>query len=181
MPPIPTELSAKAKALSTPLRWRILRLCLHEPRTNRELAQAFDMNPGTMLHHVRSLVDVGFLAADPARPGKRGAKEIPYRATRLTWLGAEAPAVGPVLVETFLQELQGVDPLEIRVARLGVRLTPQAHEELDRRTEALVSWLNEQDDPAGVPMSFMIAQHPDAQQALAADTPPDDHRKPPTP
>src|SRR4051794_4556913 len=44
------------KALSHPLRLRILRLCLDEPKTNRELADRLDANPATVLHHVRTLV-----------------------------------------------------------------------------------------------------------------------------
>ena len=52
---------ARARALASPLRMRILRLCLHEPRTNKELAGMLGINPGSMLHHVRSLVSTGFL------------------------------------------------------------------------------------------------------------------------
>jgi hypothetical protein len=37
---------------------RILRFCLHEPHTNREIADEFDLNPGTSLHHVRTLLDI---------------------------------------------------------------------------------------------------------------------------
>jgi DNA-binding transcriptional ArsR family regulator len=162
--PSATELTAKAKALSSPLRWRVLRLCLHEPRTNKELAEHLGVNAGTMHHHVQSLVDTGFLEALEPRAGTRGAKEIPYRATGLTWHGSEAPLVGPVLVETFLQEIQGVKPTELDVGRLGVRLTPADREELDRRTGELMEWLRTRDVPGGEPISFMIATHPDVQQ-----------------
>ena len=162
--PSATELTAKAKALSSPLRWRILRLCLHEPRTNKELAALLGMNAGTMHHHVQSLVGTGFLAADEPRVGARGAKEIPYRATGLTWHGSEAPLVGPVLVETFLQEIQGVRPTDLDIGRLGVRLTPEDREQLDRRAGELLEWLRTRDSPDGEPTSIMIAMHPDVQQ-----------------
>lgn len=164
MPPPSSELTAKAKALSSPLRWRILRLCLHEPRTNKELARLLQMNAGTMHHHVQALVDVGFLAAEEPRVGARGAKEIPYRATGMTWHGSEAPLVGPVLVQTFLQEIQGVQPGDLDIGRLGVRLSPEDRAELDRRTVELMEWLRTRDSPDGDPTSFMIATHPDVQQ-----------------
>lgn len=159
-----SELTAKAKALASPLRWRILRLCLHEPRTNRELAAALGRNPGSMLHHVRALVEVGFLEPLQPRAGTRGAREIPYRATGLTWHGSEAPLVGPVLVQTFLDEIAGVHPSDLHVSRLGVRLTPEAEREAIERVAALLEWLRSKDDPAGEPASYFIAAHPDIQQ-----------------
>ena len=47
---------------------RALRLCRFDARTNKELADLLEVNPGTMLHHVRTLVDAGFLAPQPERP-----------------------------------------------------------------------------------------------------------------
>lgn len=167
--PSATELTAKAKALSSPLRWRVLRLCLHEPRTNKELAEHLGVNAGTMHHHVQSLVETGFLEPLEPRVGARGAKEIPYRATGLTWHGSEAPLVGPVLVETFLQEIQGVKPTDLEVGRLGVRLAPADRAELDRRMGELLEWLRTRDSPEGDPISFMIVAHPDVQQQRPLD------------
>ena len=37
---------AEAKALASPLRLRILRITLHEPRTNKEIAEALGLQPG---------------------------------------------------------------------------------------------------------------------------------------
>ena len=79
------EAEARMRALSSPLRLRVLRLCAFESRTNKELAELLDINPGTMLHHVRTLVQTGYLAAEPERAGAQGAREIPYRATGLSW------------------------------------------------------------------------------------------------
>src|SRR5947207_6510593 len=67
--------AAEAKALANPLRLRILRLCLDEALTNKELADRLDKDPGTLLHHVRTLVDTGFLAPDEVRSGTSGALE----------------------------------------------------------------------------------------------------------
>src|SRR4051794_14286490 len=76
---------AEAKALSNPLRLRILRLCLDEALTNKELADRLGKDPGTLLHHVRTLVDTGFLAPEAVRAGATGALEKPYRATGKSW------------------------------------------------------------------------------------------------
>ena len=72
---------AEAKALASPLRLRILRVALHEPRTNKEIAEALGRNPASVLHHVRTLVDTGFLVEQPRRRGQRGSRELPYLAS----------------------------------------------------------------------------------------------------
>src|SRR4051794_6575983 len=102
------EAEARMRALSSPLRLRVLRLCAFESRTNKELAELLDVNPGTMLHHVRTLVQTGYLAAQPERAGAQGAREIPYRATGLSWR-TSMPGGSRVLVETFLQQIEGLD------------------------------------------------------------------------
>ncbi len=77
---------AEARALASVTRLRILRLCLSDALTNKEIAARLGRNPATVLHHVRTLVDTGFLVADPARRGTRGSREVPYRATGKSWL-----------------------------------------------------------------------------------------------
>ena len=76
---------AEAKAIASPLRLRILRITLHEPRTNKEIAEALGMNPASVLHHVRTLVDTGFLIEQHVRRGPRGSRERPYLASGKTW------------------------------------------------------------------------------------------------
>src|SRR3954447_21929882 len=98
------ESDADARALASTLRLRILRLCLDEPMTNREIAARLDKNPATVLHHVRTLADRGFLAAEPARRGTRGAREVPYRATGKSWRTPGGPGASRVLVDAFLEE-----------------------------------------------------------------------------
>ena len=75
---------AEAKAIASPLRLRILRATLHEPRTNKEIAETLGLNPATVLHHVRTLVDTGFLIEQPVRRGPRGSRERPYLASGKT-------------------------------------------------------------------------------------------------
>lgn len=153
---------AESRALSHPLRLRILRLCLDEALTNRELADRLREQPATVLHHVRTLVRTGFLAAEPMRRGRRGAREIPYRATRRSW-ALEVPAewrsdVAPI--DAFRAELveAGPDAL-ITSARLGVRLRPADLEALERRIGRAVKAAAAADDPHGEAVSLYIGLH----------------------
>ena len=77
--------SDEARALANPLRLRILRLCLDDALTNKQIADALGRDPGSTLHHVRTLVETGFLAAEDVRQGPKGALEKPYRATGKSW------------------------------------------------------------------------------------------------
>ncbi len=155
------DLQARSRALSSPVRLRILRLCLHKPRTNKEIAGLLDLNPATALHHVRTLLSTGFLAAEDARTGNRGAKEIPYRATGLSW-GSRMPNAAPVLVETFLQEIEGLQPSEIDVWRLGVRLNDEHRAEMmGRIREVFEDYVQRGPDDDGTATSIMLAHHLD--------------------
>lgn len=154
------EQERRARALASPLRMRILRLCLHESRTNKELAEELAVNPGSLLHHVRSLVATGFLAAEEPRAGTRGAREIPYRATRRSWRSG-GEALGPMLVKTFLQEIEGLAPEEVQFTRLGIKLNAENHREMSERFLALfVEYQERGADPDGEPISLMFAEHP---------------------
>ena len=114
------DVDADARALASTLRLRILRLCLDEPLTNREIAARLDRNPATVLHHVRTLVDRGFLAAQPVRRGTRGSREVPYLATRKSWrTPGGARASSRILIDTFLEEVALVDPSDVVATRLG--------------------------------------------------------------
>src|ERR1700760_4939847 len=67
---------AEAKALASALRLRILRVCLGEAKTNKEIAEAVHRDPASVLFHVRTLVRTGFLEPGPERRGTRGSREI---------------------------------------------------------------------------------------------------------
>jgi Mn-dependent DtxR family transcriptional regulator len=140
---------------------RILRLCLHEAKTNRELAEELGINPGTMLHHVRSLTTNGFLEAQEPRKGTRGAREVPYRATGLSWRAGDE-RISPVLIETFLQEIEGLPPEAIQVSRLGLKLNEKNKWELLERFQALLQeYVDRDPDPDGEPISLLFVEHPD--------------------
>ena len=159
--PLDAEVQARARALSSPLRLRILRLCLHEARTNRELAEELSLNPGTTLHHVRSLVDTGLLRAEEPRRGRRGAREVPYRATGLSWR-TPLPRGSQLLLDTFLMEIQGIDPDALSSTRLGLKLNAENRERMLDRFQALFDeYAAREPDPDGTPISLFFAEHPD--------------------
>lgn len=155
------EAEARMRALSSPLRLRVLRLCAFESRTNKELAELLGVNPGTMLHHVRTLVQTGYLAAEPERTGAQGAREVPYRATGLSWR-TSMPGGSPVLVETFLQQIQGVPDDELDVTWMGLKVNAAHKEEFQQRLYELVNEFKERGpDADGDTYSFFSALHPD--------------------
>jgi DNA-binding transcriptional ArsR family regulator len=161
--------AAELRALGHPLRLRILRLCLDEERTNKEVADALGRDPGTVLHHVRLLADAGFLREGEPRRGKRGSREKPYRATRLSWELDLAPIdeggeVSLALVDAFAAELREALAARgaaavLQSARLGLRLAPDDLAELQQRLDALKEEFVAREDPDGAPVSLLIALH----------------------
>ncbi|MFC3492516.1 ArsR/SmtB family transcription factor [Glycomyces rhizosphaerae] len=164
--PVATE--AEAKAVASAVRLRILRLCLDAPLTNKEIAQRLGSNPATALHHVRKLVETGFLAAQEERVGARGAREIPYLATRKSWalqLGDEFRSdLAGAMLEAFRTEVAQVDdPAEVNASRLGLRLNDEQYREITERFKALFDDLASMEPgPDAKPYSLFMAIHPDA-------------------
>ena len=158
--------SAEAKAMAHPLRLRILRLCLDEARTNKELADHLDMAPATVLHHVRTLVDTGFLAPAEVRTGATGALEKPYLATRKSWdldtTGMpEDDTLSIAMVHAFRDEVLEGGPGALRnMARLGLRLNPASEEELRTRLwEVVEDFAARPPDEDGEPLALFVAMH----------------------
>ena len=152
---------ARIRALSSATRLRILRLCAFESRTNKELAELLAINPGTMLHHVRTLVQTGFLAAEPDRAGAQGAREVPYRATGRSWR-SPLPEGSLIMVETFLQQIAGLPPDDVDTTWLGLKLNDEHKAELERRLFELAQEFKERGpDADGRPYSLFTALHPD--------------------
>jgi predicted ArsR family transcriptional regulator len=157
---------AEARALASAVRLRILRLCLTDALTNRELAERLDRNPATVLHHVRTLVDTGFLEVQPVRRGTRGSREVPYRATGKSWLmdvGDRPPPPRDAMLAAFLEEVAGVGERRLESSRLGLRLPPGQLAEFRERLHALLDeYARRPADPDGERWSVYIGMHPEA-------------------
>lgn len=143
LPPAPRQrrpaTAQEAKALSHPLRLRILRLCALSEFTNKQLADRLNQDPGTVLYHVRQLVSTGFLEQGEVRTGSSGALEKPYRSTGRSWSlddsssGTESDAfLAPV--DALREELHetGRESLTT-LARFALHLSPEDAQALDRR------------------------------------------------
>lgn len=156
---------AEARALANPLRLRILRLCLDDALTNREIAAALGAPPGTTLHHVRLLVETGFLRPAEARKGRRGANEKPYQATGKSWelsIGDSPDAAGThaAMVDAFRAELVAAGPERtLFLTRFANRLDDSSLAELTARVDALVDEFARRDDEGGRPMGFLLGGH----------------------
>ncbi|MDQ3714635.1 MAG: helix-turn-helix domain-containing protein [Actinomycetota bacterium] len=157
---------AQARALASGTRLRILRLCLSEALTNKAIATRMGKHPASVLHHVRTLVDTGFLAPEPARRGSRGAREVPYRATGLSWmveLGDRVPGQTDPLLEAFLEEVAAVGQAQLQSTRLGLRLPPDEIEELQLRLHQLLDeFAHRRIDPGGERWSVYLGMHPES-------------------
>ncbi len=141
-PPVRRAMTAgEAKALGHPTRLRIVFACRERAMTNKELAEALGTTPGTIHYHLRPLVAQGFLDPLPPRPGPRGSREQPYRATGRSWELAGSAATVGALSTVAADELLAATPEDIvSLTRLGLRLTPA---ERDRLVEQLGAVLEE--------------------------------------
>jgi len=158
---------AQARALASGTRLRILRLCLSEALTNKEIATGLGKHPASVLHHVRTLVETGFLVAEPARRGSRGAREVPYRSTGLSWkldLGEHGFGRPDAALEAFLEEVAAVGQARLQSTRLGLRLPPEQLAEFQRRLhELLDEFARRPMDPKGQRWSLYLGMHPESQ------------------
>lgn len=155
----------EARAIASPLRLRILRLCMDAPLTNKQIAEALERDPASVLYHVRRLVRTGFLAADEERRGARGAREVPYRSTGKSWRvdivdERQGRANTAALVEAFIDDARRVGAENVEAARLGLRLTPEEHKELKQRlAEVLDDFAGRRSH--GEPWSLFVGVHRD--------------------
>jgi DNA-binding Lrp family transcriptional regulator len=150
------------RALGHPMRWRILRLTLDAPLTNKQIAERLGRDPGTVLHHVRELVRTGFLAAEDVRSGKRGALERPYRATGKSWRLRMVPNAGATIsiMDAAREELlEGGPDATLATLRLGVRLRPGDVAQLKAALSDLGHQFSKRDDPGGDPIGIVAVVH----------------------
>lgn len=151
--------------MASPLRLRILRLCLDTSLTNKQIAEALGRDPASVLHHVRKLVRTGFLAAEEERRGARGAREVPYRATGKSWVmdvvdPVQAGGQATAMVQAFVEDAARVGYENVDSTRMGLRLTPAERDELADRIYQLVEEIRRRRSE-GEPWSLYIGLHRD--------------------
>ena len=151
----------EAKALASSLRLRILRICLGEGHTNKEIAGILGRDPASTLHHIRTLVRTGFLQPQPERRGTRGAREIPYLATKKSWR-LSTPAMDRSMLDAFLEEVALVPAAELDTSRMGLRLTAAGMAEFRTRLHGLLDdFAGRPEDPSAPAWSVFLIVHPD--------------------
>lgn len=162
---------AEARVLGSALRLRILRLCLGEALSNKEIAERLGRDPASVLHHVRRLVDTGFLQALSVRMSTRGGREVPYQTTGKSWTvevhdpsGRSSQA--DVMLRTFLEELDEAGGEPVHMSRLGLRLRPESREEFSNRIQEVLDEFAARDpEPDGEWWSVFYVMHPDRRGA----------------
>lgn len=151
----------EAKALASSLRLRILRICLGEGHTNKEIAGILGRDPASTLHHIRTLVRTGFLQPQPERRGTRGAREIPYLATKKSWR-LSTPAMDRSMLDAFLEEVALVPAAEVDTTRMGLRLSAAGMAEFSTRLRGLLDdFASRPEDPSAPAWSVFLIVHPD--------------------
>jgi predicted ArsR family transcriptional regulator len=155
----------EARALAHPLRLRILRLCVDEALTNKELAARLGVPAGTALHHVRTLLAGGFLEEAEWRPGPRGTIEKPYRSTGKSWRldvggvdeGGEVRRSVLHAVEAEIDEA-GSDAV-LEWSRMAMRVRPDQRDELVRRLRDLIQDFGTLAEPGGEQLAMLVVLH----------------------
>ena len=129
----------EAKALGHPTRLWIVFACRDRAMTNKALAEALGTTPGTIHYHLRPLLAQGFLVPLEPRPGPRGSREQPYRATGRSWELAGADAtIGALRTVAADDLLAAADEQVLALTRLGLTLTRQERDELVQRLGAVL-------------------------------------------
>jgi DNA-binding transcriptional ArsR family regulator len=151
------------KALSHPLRVRILALLQERTASPRELAEWLDATLGTVSYHVRALHDFGLI--ELVRTTQvRGAIAHHYKArvrprvSDEAWASA-APIVKQAAVGAALQTVDdyarasaaagGFDRAEAHLSRTNLRLDAKGWEAAARACEKLLAELNKIEETAG--------------------------------
>lgn len=153
---------AEGRALAHPLRLRILRLCLDEALTNRELAGRLGEDPATVLYHVRTLVRTGFLRREEERRGRRGAREFPYRATRKSWALTFEPDIAgnlAVIDATRAELVESGAESVLAQTRMAVRVSPEKLEALKEQLKALINEVDAADGTGDESIGLLLVVH----------------------
>ena len=141
-----------AKALSHPLRFRLLQHYSQQVTSPSEVSRALGVRLGDVTYHTRVLRDLGFV--ELVRTAQvRGAKQHFYRATVRPWLDDEAAAAVPheargailsgVVADVWADlnasaTAGALNRADVHVSRTLLRLDRKAWAELSARLTALI-------------------------------------------
>jgi DNA-binding transcriptional ArsR family regulator len=172
---LPTDV---AKALSHPLRQRLLMVYNEKPASPSEAARRLNESLGDVAYHTKRLVDHGCLELVGATPGRGGVKHV-YRATLLyeveeeTW-GQLPPALRGSLAGRIVSELGrdvsaagadgGFEDEDVHLSRVVLMLDTRARQALSetlRETVARVDRIAEEsrERGAGDQRSVLAVMH----------------------
>lgn len=169
----------ESRALAHPVRLRIIRELYDGPLTNNELAQRLGRGKATVLHHVRALLDTGFVEALPPRPGPRGSREQPYRGTGKSWtlameLGAEPDAGADATLTAVLEELRSADD-RLMESRAVLRLDETELDDLRGQLQSILDdFAAREPTPGGRKVGiYLNLYEPGTATSPGADGPPE--------
>lgn len=171
MPDLPPTLVIRAipqfKAISDPLRSRILKLIQHQPATAKQIAERLHIPHGTIGHHLQVLEAAGLVQV-VARRLVRGIVAKYYTRTARIFIFETPHEAGEVSVALDLltqarDELaevmaSGESDHEQNVSFPHVRLSPERAQHYAERMQELVSdLLSEKPDPTGETYGVCLA------------------------
>ncbi|WP_040492416.1 ArsR/SmtB family transcription factor [Ilumatobacter nonamiensis] len=134
--------ATQAKALASPIRLRILRLCLNDEMTNKQLAERLECDPSTLHYHAKILLDAGFLERAEPRHGSSGALEKPFRSTGLSWtldIGTGNVDATLAMLDAFRAELAEAGGASVESwSRFTYHLDAAALDDMARRIQAIL-------------------------------------------
>jgi DNA-binding transcriptional ArsR family regulator len=160
----------QVRAVSHPLRMRLLQLFAEKPRTTKQAAEELGESPTRLYHHVAALERAGLVRLRETRPN-RGATEKYFEAVANTFTAdAQAAAVGRkgarrdhaamgfVVFDQAREELVHAlasgkleDAEALMALRVSMRLSPKAAKRLKRQLLDLVRSLRVNSQRAGEP------------------------------
>lgn len=136
---------AQYKALSHPLRHRLLFALGQQPATISQLAKALDQRKGNIAHHLGVLEAAGLVRIVESRQVRGGTEHYYQRAARR--LSFSGPEAAPVMVRAVADELPTAELVGGRLR--NVRLTAARAAEVTAEIERLVDGLDDAGDDAG--------------------------------
>ena len=120
------EVDADGRALASVLRLRILRLCLDEALTNKEIADRLARTRRPRTTTCAAWPNAGSSRGSPSGPGPAALARCPTWRPASSWRTPIPPGgQDRLLIEAFLEEVAEADPRTVRSARLGLRLSPR--------------------------------------------------------